>query len=92
MKILWNYLKVQKGLVIVSLLLATMSQLLNLVDPIIFGKIIDDYASNPSGFESSELVRGVLFWLAIAIGVALVARAAKAFQRHRTVALGELLP
>jgi ATP-binding cassette, subfamily B, bacterial len=84
MQILWNYLKVQKGLVVLSLLLATIAQLLNLVDPIIFGKIIDDYASNPAEKTSGELIRGVLFWLAIAILVALVARAAKAFQEYYT--------
>jgi ATP-binding cassette, subfamily B, bacterial len=84
MQILWNYLKVQKGLVILSLLLAAMAQLLNMIDPIIFGKIIDDYASNPATLRSDELVRGVLFWLVIAILVALVARAAKAFQEYYT--------
>jgi ATP-binding cassette, subfamily B, bacterial len=84
MKILWNYLKAQKGLVFLSLALATVSQLLNLVDPIIFGKIIDDYASKPQGTPSEELVRGVIFWLVIAVIVALVARAAKAFQEYYT--------
>ncbi len=39
--------KPQKKLVIVSLVLAAVAQLLGLIDPIIFGKIIDDYAINP---------------------------------------------
>ena len=44
MKILWKYLKPQKWLILVALILAAISQLLNLIDPVIFGKIIDDYA------------------------------------------------
>jgi ATP-binding cassette, subfamily B, bacterial len=46
MKILWKYLRPNKGLIILALLLALAAQLLNLIDPIIFGRIIDDYASD----------------------------------------------
>ncbi len=59
MSVLWKYLKPQKGLIIVALILAGISQLLNLVDPLIFGKIIDDYALNPSNIPEKALVRGV---------------------------------
>ncbi|RFS24743.1 ABC transporter ATP-binding protein [Chitinophaga silvatica] len=82
MKILWNYLKPHKWLVILALLLAGLSQLLTMVDPIIFGKIVDDYAGNPHNRPQPELVKGVLFWLAIAIAVALVARLSKSFQDY----------
>jgi ATP-binding cassette subfamily B protein len=51
-----------------------------LIDPIIFGKIIDEYAGNPNRLPESELVRGVLFWLGIAVAVAILARLARAFQ------------
>jgi ATP-binding cassette, subfamily B, bacterial len=44
MKILWTYLKPYGGLILLSLLLARVAQLLNLVDPIMFGMIIDDDA------------------------------------------------
>jgi ATP-binding cassette subfamily B protein len=50
MRILWQYLKPHQALVFFSLLLAGVAQLLSLIDPIIFGKIIDDYASNPRIF------------------------------------------
>ena len=53
-----------------------------MVDPLIFGKIIDDYATNPGGRTQKELVNGVTFWLAIAISVALLARLAKTFQEY----------
>jgi ATP-binding cassette subfamily B protein len=64
--------------------LAAVSQLLNLIDPIIFGKIIDDYASGINTRPQSELIREVLFWLMIAVGIALLARIAKAFQEYTT--------
>lgn len=84
MKILWNYLKPQRATVILSLLLATLAQLLNLIDPIIFGKIIDDYATNTHNLSEDERVNGALFWLGIAILVAVTSRLAKAFQEYLT--------
>lgn len=84
MLILWQYLKPHKPIIFLSLLLAGAAQLLNLVDPIIFGKIIDNYASNPEHLPQSKLVSGVLFWLGIAIAVAMLARLAKAFQEYTT--------
>ena len=82
MWILWKYLKPQKWLIVVALVLAAASQLLNLIDPVIFGKIIDDYALNPGALTESELVRGALFWLGVALIVALLARVAKTFQDY----------
>lgn len=84
MKILWKYLKPQRWLIVVSLSLAGVSQLLSLVDPIIFGKIIDDYATQIGNFAEDELVKGVLFWLGVAIAIALLARVAKSFQEYFT--------
>ncbi len=84
MKILWKYLKPQKWLIVIALILAGISQLMNLIDPVIFGKIIDDYALNPGNLLESDLVNGVLFWLGLAIIVALFARLAKAFQDYFT--------
>lgn len=84
MRILWNYLKPERFLIFLSLLLAMLSQLLTLIDPIIFGKIIDDYANNRKAHTETELVNGVLFWLAIAVAVALGARLSRAFQDYTT--------
>jgi len=84
MRIIWKYLKPQKWIVILSLALAGISQLLNLVDPLIFGKIIDDYAVSPGNRTENELVRGVLFWLGLAVAIALVARIARSFQDYFT--------
>ncbi|HEX2608634.1 MAG TPA: ABC transporter ATP-binding protein [Flavisolibacter sp.] len=82
MQILWKYLKPHRKLIFLSLVLATAAQLLSLIDPIIFGKIIDDYASKPAGRSQQELIHGVLYWLGIAIVIALLARLAKAFQDY----------
>jgi ATP-binding cassette, subfamily B, bacterial len=84
MHILWKYLKPHSRLVIFALLLAAIAQVLLLIDPIIFGKIIDNYANNRNGRTRDELVKGVLWWLAIAVAVALLARIAKAFQEYIT--------
>ena len=82
MKILWQYLKPFKGLVLLTMALAGVTQLLSLVDPIIFGKIIDEYALNPANKPEKELVNGVLYWLGIAIAVAMAARLSKTFQDY----------
>lgn len=82
MKILWSYLRPHRGLIILSLSLAGVAQLLTLVDPIIFGKIIDEYATNPGTKTENELVKGVSFWLGIAVVIALLARLTKTFQDY----------
>ncbi|MEO6456177.1 MAG: ABC transporter ATP-binding protein [Ginsengibacter sp.] len=84
MRILWQYLKPHKQIIFFSLLLATIAQLLSLIDPIIFGKIIDDYAGNAKRLPQNKLVNGVLVWLGIAVAVAMLARLAKAFQEYTT--------
>ena len=84
MNILWKYLRPHSGMIFVSLALAAVTQLLNLVDPIIFGKIIDDYATNIKDRPRTELIREVVYWLAIAIGVAVLARVSRAFQEYTT--------
>ncbi|MEO6540075.1 MAG: ABC transporter ATP-binding protein [Ferruginibacter sp.] len=82
MKIFWTYLKPFRRLLLLSLVLAAAAQMLTLFDPVIFGKIIDDYAVNPGTKTEHELVTGVLFWLLIAVCIALLARLAKSFQEY----------
>ncbi|MDD1690733.1 MAG: ABC transporter ATP-binding protein/permease [Methanoregula sp.] len=84
MTTLWKYLDPQKRLIVAALILAAACQVLNLIDPIIFGKIIDDYALNPGNLTEPALVTGVLFWLGVAIVIAVLARAAKTFQDYFT--------
>jgi ABC-type multidrug transport system fused ATPase/permease subunit len=45
MKLLWQYLRPHRKLVIFSLILAALAQLASLIDPVIFGLIIDRFAA-----------------------------------------------
>ncbi|RYE23373.1 MAG: ABC transporter ATP-binding protein [Sphingobacteriales bacterium] len=82
MKIIWKYLKPHRLLISLSLILAAAAQLLNLVDPIIFGKIIDQYASDKSVLYENQMVQGVLYLLSLAVGIAITSRLCKAMQDY----------
>ncbi len=82
MKVLWNYLKPHRWLVALSLLLAGASQVLTMLDPLIFGKIIDDFTGKAQIHASDEQVKEVLFWLLVATAIALLARLSKAIQEY----------
>ncbi len=84
MKLLLSYLSRYKNLVFVALLLAAVNQTFSLLDPFIYGKIIDRFVSHPKDYTENEFVKGVLTLIAAAIGVAMVSRIAKAFQDYFT--------
>jgi ATP-binding cassette subfamily B protein len=84
MHILWTYLRPHWRLAAFALVLATTSQVLALVDPIIFGKIVDEYAIHRAGKTEDELIGGVLRLLGLAVVVAVLSRAAKALQEYVT--------
>jgi ATP-binding cassette subfamily B protein len=80
--LLWQYLSRSRGYLGLAVVLAAAAQVLDLIDPLILGKIIDDYALNPQGRPEGELVRGALWWLLVAVAIALGARLAKTFQDY----------
>jgi ATP-binding cassette subfamily B protein len=83
MKLLLSYLSRHKGLIVVSLLLATVNQVFSLFDPYIFGHyIVDPYASNPHKWSHSQFISGITTGLLLLIGTAMVSRIAKAFQDY----------
>jgi ATP-binding cassette, subfamily B, bacterial len=84
MQLLFQYLKNYKGLIFLALLLAAINQTFSLLDPYIFGKIIDRFASKPADYTQNEFVKGVGLLILAAIGVAMVSRIAKAFQDYVT--------
>jgi len=84
MKIIWKYIKPFKGLLGLAMLLAAIAQVLELIDPIIFGKIIDLYAVNTEGRTEHELITGAIRLLALAVGIALLSRLARAFNDYVT--------
>jgi ATP-binding cassette, subfamily B, bacterial len=82
MKILVSYLKRYKGLVFLSMILASINQSFSLLDPYIFGKLLDNYATRPDDYTQNEFLTGVGTLIALAIGAAMVSRIAKAFQDY----------
>ncbi len=69
-------------LVFLALVLASTNQVFSLLDPYIFGRILDSFASHPKDYTESQYIKGVLLLIGAAIGVAMVSRIAKAFQDY----------
>lgn len=86
MKILLHYLKPHKWLVALVLLLAACNIGFSMIDPIIFGKIINfafEYTKNKAAYQPFEKFAGpVLTLLGASIGVAMISRIAKNFQDY----------
>ena len=82
MKLLLSYLRPHYRLVLLSLLLATVNQVFSLLDPLIFQRVIDEYATRSDRYNFSEFLSGVSLLLLAAVGVAFVSRVAKNFQDY----------
>ncbi len=82
MKILLHYLSKYKPIIALALFLATINQVFSLLDPFIYGKIIDRFAKQPHSYIESDFVKGILLLIAAGMGVAMVSRIAKAFQDY----------
>jgi ATP-binding cassette subfamily B protein len=82
MRTLWQYLKLHRGWVFLALLLAAVAQILQLIDPLILGRVIDDYVLNPTNLPQEELIRGAAGWLLLALGISLTARLASTIQDY----------
>ncbi|HET9219922.1 MAG TPA: ABC transporter ATP-binding protein [Terriglobia bacterium] len=84
MKLLLSYLKRYKSLVFLTLVLATINQVFSMLDPLIMGILIQDYAVDAAKIPADQYYRGVFGWLAAVVGVAFVSRVAKNFQDYFT--------
>ena len=86
MKILYRYLLPYKWLVILALGLATVNTSFSLLDPIIFGKLVNlafDYKNHPQSYPVFKAFAMPVMWLLLmSIGVAMVSRIAKNFQDY----------
>lgn len=92
MKTLMKYLKPYKWLVILTLCLAAINTGFSLIDPIIFGKLVNlanDYFSNRSEYSKDRFFfswswnsPGVMLLLLLSIGVAMISRIAKNIQDY----------
>ena len=99
MKILLQYLKPFKWLVVLALVLAAINQSFSMLDPYLFGRVFDIFLNHPHEkgiFDdkkvfhvtairtTTEYIWGVLYYLGLLISVAMVSRIAKAFQDYFT--------
>lgn len=98
MKLLLSYLQPYRWLIAFALFLAAINQVFSLLDPLLFGKLFDNYVTHPTqtGYFSevtkkfeptgtrseSDFIWGVIGFLGALIGVAMVSRIAKAFQDY----------
>ncbi|OYU95931.1 MAG: ABC transporter ATP-binding protein [Bacteroidetes bacterium B1(2017)] len=82
MKTLLKYLKNYKNLVGLALLLASLNQLFSMMDPFIYGKLVDRFATHPHDYDDATFIKGAGLLILAAIGVAMVSRIAKAFQDY----------
>ncbi len=93
MKLLLQYLKPHKWQIALALLLAAINQTFSLLDPTIFGKLID-YINTAGVFNSStklitqksvsdhQFTTHIMYLLGLSIAVAMVSRIAKSFQDY----------
>jgi len=86
MNILLQYLKKHQWTVVLALVLAGINIGFSLVDPLITGKLIDNYIlPKDSAFYTYEYrLHGSLILIGLAIGAAMVSRIAKNFQDYFT--------
>ncbi|MBZ4188350.1 ABC transporter ATP-binding protein [Niabella beijingensis] len=96
MRILLQYIKPYRWLVVLALFLAAVNQVFSLFAPLISGKLLDLFATHPHHFDHGKTVprsehqylfggngyHGLLFFLVLLIGTAMVSRVAKAFQDY----------
>jgi len=82
MKLLIDYLKNYKSLILLALLLAAVNQIFSLLDPWIFRKIIDTYVTRYQEYTTEEFFKGAGLLILAAMGVAMVSRIAKNFQDY----------
>lgn len=82
MKIFLKYLKEEKVILVLALVAAAVNQIFSLFNPQVFGRIIDNYASQVGQFTQGAFVKGVGVLLLVYIMFALVSRIAKAFQDY----------
>jgi ATP-binding cassette subfamily B protein len=88
MKLLLQYLKPFRWFILLALFLAAINQVFSLFSPMIIGQIMDQLATHPhvdaAGKTRTEhaYIMGVLYFLGLLVGTAMVSRIAKAFQDY----------
>src|ERR1051326_2840739 len=91
MKLLYQYLKGYKKLVILTLVLAAVNTLFSLIDPLIFRHVLDDYVTKFKTITSGKFFGGVGQLVLLMMGAAFISRVAKNFQDYYTNVLTQRL-
>jgi ATP-binding cassette subfamily B protein len=83
-KLLLRYLSNYKPLVFLALFLAAINQTFSFIDPYLLGRLIDEYAKHYKDFlgKEAEYLKGVSFYVGLAVGAAMISRIAKNFQDY----------
>ena len=81
MRILLYYLKKYKWLVVITFFLAIINQGFSMLNPVVFGKVIDDYATKPNQ-PANIYFKGVTLLIGATMLIAMISRIAKAFQDY----------
>lgn len=84
MKLLFEYLKTHKWVVVLALFLAALNIGFSLMDPYFTGLIVDRFIEKKDSLNQSEYTWGVLKLVSLAVGAAMVSRIAKNFQDYFT--------
>lgn len=94
MKVLLQYLKQHKSLLIIALILAAVNQCFSLFDSIITGKLINNFGfEHKEGFDTNQwnsgdgiadFLKKLSFFLGLSVGAAMMSRIAKNFQDYFT--------
>lgn len=88
MKILFRYIQPFRNLVIIAFILAAINQTFSMFDPMLFGRLIDEFAKAPflgalgHVRTQPEFLKGIGKILLLLVGTAMISRIAKAFQDY----------
>ncbi|WP_316800520.1 ABC transporter ATP-binding protein [Pedobacter frigidisoli] len=89
MKILLSYLKKHRYMVMLALLMTAINQGFSLVEPLIAGKLVDDFINKRELLSRSEYFSGILTLAGIGVGAALISRIANNFQDFFTINIAQ---
>ena len=86
MKTLLSYLKNYKAIVLLALLLAAINQCFSMLDPYIYGKILNRFGVGHETYkgDTARFIHDIIPYLLGVISVAMVSRVAKNFQDYFT--------
>jgi len=90
MKILYPYLRRYWKLIFLALGLAAINQVFSLLDPYVFRRIVDEfatpalkgYADGVQAFTKEQYIKGIGYLILLSMGAAMMSRIAKNFQDY----------